>query len=679
MRKRDLGILIICAFAILWSFRGEAGGYYFTESWNQPLDTTLYSNLHYPTQSEKLPKPLITDLDGDGQNEVVYATRDCTLKVIEISPGTMGTKATPTAKAQTSLLRKVGVRSGRRPVALASGYLKSSTTQEEKQVIVVVTDGWIVMCYDHKLELLWESIPVDEVPEGYYHEEVAILIAPHPVRVGDEGIVVVGGRLVSEGGQINMEHEHATSHIGPDEKVEREGEGNHFSYFAFDGKSGGLRWKHEEGDFFSEDPHEHEGEGDADVETFMPSHSYKQHVFSQSRHLGEVDWRTYKHHVLTHLPFRWVDGFDSSFALDRFTKKTNSGREKSSGNSAQEIAWNTEAIGIPNPLGSSDPLATNQLFPKRDVDKPNVIVAKVKSGLEVVHLFTGRPLCRLLLPSLHAALSEGSYADINGDEVIDQIVASVNEPEATDVHGMRCLAVATTGLPPIEELWNGTICRLGMAFEMLMLRGLKISTQMSTTPPSFLPSTTTLGLNSIFMVSSGRITAYGPDGDSLWDVESRANWRATDYPVLTPVHIFPNDPALHLIALGTSLSLISPTGELLSTLRLRKATQHHDEAPAEGAGGDTGTGVAGGPRAGEIWSVAPPTLGDFNNDGLADVLVVGHDGLYGYAIVRGAGSVLFPGLVVVLICVMVYALVRTESTQGADARRGGVARKRALD
>ena len=28
------------------------------------------------------------------------------------------------------------------------------------------------MCYDHKLELLWESIPVDEVPDGFYHEEV---------------------------------------------------------------------------------------------------------------------------------------------------------------------------------------------------------------------------------------------------------------------------------------------------------------------------------------------------------------------------------------------------------------------------------------------------------------------------------------------------------------------------
>eukprot|EP00026_Physarum_polycephalum_P003889 Phypoly_transcript_03906.p1 GENE.Phypoly_transcript_03906~~Phypoly_transcript_03906.p1 ORF type:complete len:676 (+),score=80.54 Phypoly_transcript_03906:81-2108(+) len=675
MRKRDLGILILCAFAILWSFRGEAGGYYFTESWVQQLDTTLYSNLHFPAKSEKLPKPLITDLDGDGQNEVVFATRDCTLKVMDVSSTTMSTKSTPTVKAQSSLMRTVGVRSGRRPVGLASGYLKTSE-QESTQVIVVVTDGWIVMCYDHNLELLWESIPVDEVPEGYYHEEVAILIAPHPVRVGDEGIVVVGGRLVSEGIGGDIEHEHETSHIGPDKRVEREEEGFHFSYFAFDGKSGALRWKHEEGDFFSADPHEdEEGDRDTEVETFMPSHSFKQHVFSQVRHLGEVDWRTYKHHVLTHLPYRWIDGFDSSFALDRFTKKTNFGR--SNANTQKDVGWNTEAIGIPNPLGSSDPFATNQLVPKRDVDKPNVVVAKVKSGIEVVHLFTGRPLCRLLLPSLQAAYSSGAYADINGDEVIDQIISSVNEPSAND--RIRCLAIANTGLPPIEQLWNGTVClRYSGAMESLVA-GLKLNIQMSTTAPSFLPSTTTLGLNSIFLVSSGKINAFGPDGEYLWDVDSRANWRQNDYPVLTPIHILPNEPALHMLALGTSLSLIAPTGELLSTVRLRRPVTLHEEAPVEGAG-ETGTGIAGGPRPGEIWSVAPPTLGDFNNDGLADVIVVGHDGLYGYAIQKGAGSVLFPGLVVMLICVMVYALVKSESNAPSGAeRRAGLARKRALD
>ncbi len=55
-----------------------------------------------------------------------------------------------------------------------------------------------------------------------------------------------------------------------------------------------MRWKHEEGDFFPTDPHEKEENNDDEIEGIMPAHSFKQHVFSQVRHLGEVDWRQYK-------------------------------------------------------------------------------------------------------------------------------------------------------------------------------------------------------------------------------------------------------------------------------------------------------------------------------------------------------------------------------------------------
>jgi hypothetical protein len=33
------------------------------------------------------------------------------------------------------------------------------------------------------------------------------------------------------------------------------------------------------------------------------------------------------------------------------------------------------------------------------------------------------------------------------------------------------------------------------------------------------------GLNSIFLVSSGKMSAFGPDGETLWDLDSRSNWR----------------------------------------------------------------------------------------------------------------------------------------------------------
>ena len=50
------------------------------------------------------------------------------------------------------------------------------------------------------------------------------------------------------------------------------------------------------------------------------------------------------------------------------------------------------------------------------VFKPNVIVAHLKEGIEVIHLYTGRPVCRL-------RLGRGLYSDVNGDGIIDRIQA----------------------------------------------------------------------------------------------------------------------------------------------------------------------------------------------------------------------------------------------------------------
>lgn len=54
---------------------------------------------------------------------------------------------------------KIRIASGRRAVAMATGvidrYYKDGTPQ--KQVVVVVTSGWSVLCFDHNLKKLWET------------------------------------------------------------------------------------------------------------------------------------------------------------------------------------------------------------------------------------------------------------------------------------------------------------------------------------------------------------------------------------------------------------------------------------------------------------------------------------------------------------------------------------------
>lgn len=62
--------------------------------------------------------------------------------------------------AEVSLLPdKIRIASGRRAVAMATGVIDRNYNKKEplKQVLVVVTSGWFVMCFDHNLKKLWEA------------------------------------------------------------------------------------------------------------------------------------------------------------------------------------------------------------------------------------------------------------------------------------------------------------------------------------------------------------------------------------------------------------------------------------------------------------------------------------------------------------------------------------------
>ncbi|KAE8695874.1 hypothetical protein F3Y22_tig00110678pilonHSYRG00020 [Hibiscus syriacus] len=88
---------------------------------------------------------------------------------------------------------------------------------------------------------------------------------------------------------------------------------------------------------------------------------------------------------------------------------------------------------------------------------PNV-VGHQKEGIEAVHLASGRTVCKLHLQE------GGLHADINGDGVLDHVQAvGGNGAEQTVVSGSMevlrpCWAVATSGVPVREQLFNASIC-----------------------------------------------------------------------------------------------------------------------------------------------------------------------------------------------------------------------------
>jgi hypothetical protein len=74
----------------------------------------------------------------------------------------------------------------------------------------------------------------------------------------------------------------------------------------------------------------------------------------------------------------------------------------------------------------------------------NALVAHLKEGIEAIHLYSGRTICKLLLPPHQL------HADVNGDGVLDHVQASGGHGQETVVvPGLnepmkQCWAVATS-------------------------------------------------------------------------------------------------------------------------------------------------------------------------------------------------------------------------------------------
>jgi hypothetical protein len=289
------------------------------------------------------------DLNGDGVNEMIVASRTLAeIRVVSVPSsasrrrrrdggggaggdggGDHGDEgihdddadvfAALTTTATASLLpANTRVVAGRTPIALAAGHLTpprssgssraNSNVKTRKAVVVVVTSGWHLLCFDHNLRLLWEVALGGEFPRRARIREVAVVVSAHATYEGDVGAVIVGGRVETgtrddddEGGgggdslgdaferQLDDEDVLRTHRGGAKataremEAAEKDGsnaEGDgtgagkgrldrsrHFNYYAFEGKTGARRWKHESEDFHRD--------VDALVDRLTPQHDYR--------------------------------------------------------------------------------------------------------------------------------------------------------------------------------------------------------------------------------------------------------------------------------------------------------------------------------------------------------------------------------------------------------------------
>ena len=105
LRRRDVGVLVVSVCGIFLALQ-SSHDYNLKLSWYMEVDTSHYHNGIFPDVHERLyarpviascvrvrmrselsvwmcrPLPLVTDLDGDGLNEIVVCTRDAKLRIL---------------------------------------------------------------------------------------------------------------------------------------------------------------------------------------------------------------------------------------------------------------------------------------------------------------------------------------------------------------------------------------------------------------------------------------------------------------------------------------------------------------------------------------------------------------------------------------------------------------------
>ncbi|KAI5588491.1 hypothetical protein POPTR_005G118300v4 [Populus trichocarpa] len=675
MRKRDLAILMLSAFSIFFSLQHE-GDFSFREAWFHLTD-------EYPIkyETERLPPPIVSDLNGDGKKEILVATHDAKIQVLEphLRRVDEGFSEARLLTELSLLPDKTRVAAGRRAVAMATGVIDRRYKEGHplKQVLVVVTSGWSVMCFDHNLKKLWETNLQEDFPHNAHHREIAISISNYTLKHGDSGLVIIGGRMEMQPHiysdpfeEIGMAEKNAEQHRrSASEKEPSENSGTvnlrHFALYAFAGRTGALRWSRKNENI--------EAQSSDAASQLIPQHNYKLDVHAlNSRHPGEFECREFRESILGVMPHHWDRREDTVLQLSHFRRHKRKTSKKSNGKTTNYPFHKPEenhppgkdsAKKISNLIGEAAKYAgsTKSKKPFQYIPTitnytqlwwlPNVVVAHQKEGIEAVHLASGRTLCKLHLQE------GGLHADINGDGVLDHVQAvGGNGAEQTVISGSMevlqpCWAVATSGVPVREQLFNASICHhhsplnlfqhgdFGRNFGRTDVSSLEVAT------PILIPRGDghrhRKGSHGdvVFLTNRGEVTSYSPglhghDAVWQWQISTGATWSNLPSP-----------------------SGMMEGGMVVPTLKAFSLRARDNQQMILAAGDQEASVISpGGSIQTSVDLPAPPTHAliceDFSNDGLTDLIVVTSNGVYGFVQTRSPGALFFSTLVGCLLIVM---------------------------
>ncbi|XP_071957958.1 uncharacterized protein [Antedon mediterranea] len=541
---RDFVVLLTClAGAYLLRVRDK---FRLQPAWRMENDLAHSQNTVSFKPWEKLPYPKITDIESDGKNEIIVATRTDIprLQILKLPDiDNSSSKVLPFIHEQSSvslLNREDKNQDYKQPVLIEVGFLEpyKSMVQVRKQVVVVVLADTTVLCFDSKLRLLWKvQLNTFLDYSKYYVKEAAILVSSHELNPGDGGLVVVGYSLGDKGHVHHNPRNSQTKVTKPDLDFDKTPEDrmsdlvvenlDHFTTFYLAGKDGKEKLHHRPGDF----------ESLPEETDIFKAHHFKLGLRKVSTHLKEQSWTMYSQSIFKNLPHRWKFGSDSSIQLDRFR------------NDGGDYSDNDAKSTLPSLFGLDDLHLSGYAFggmrphsPSEHVKNPNVIVTQSNEGIGVMNLVTRWPLTSLKLPHQGAV-----YVDFNQDGNLDEVTAHFTSDQSSNDN---CLAVVKSVYNPSAGLiFNSTICQPPTFIDMLTVSGslftlysnnFKEDKQHSVLPlvvkriakrKGVLSHLRNIGLHTgnqgydaVFLLSNGKMTSYGPHGHFNWQINAPIQW-----------------------------------------------------------------------------------------------------------------------------------------------------------
>ncbi|KAL8574521.1 hypothetical protein ACOMHN_005898 [Nucella lapillus] len=414
---REVSYFCLCVI-IVYLFHAK-DSYYLVPTWRKRSEFHFFENNKFPTPDESLPSPVVTDLESDGINEVVMVTKDGRLSILALpEQQKMDDGSLPHVVVKHDVELQLGRPGNReaRVVVLETGFTTPylSMVQIRKQIIVIVTDDWHVMCFDPELTLKWEvtlPLTVDLYEDMFSIKSLGVLITSHSVQKNDAGLIIVGGNFMHKTHEtkelpVEMMDEsgNRTTVLQP---VVEEGENlTHFSTFALSATNGTVRWHHLPGDF---------GEQTHSIKSHETEHHWKLGLRKNRKHSGEAPWKLYSKEFKNYLPYMWVNNQDTKFTLGRFVKDLKYNPDHHHPPDGQEL-HTPSALSAEHMVG----YAYGGQRPHSEVEhvaNPNAIVIRGPHGIEVLSLLSGQPITRLEVVETRAI-----HFDVDKDGELENLV-----------------------------------------------------------------------------------------------------------------------------------------------------------------------------------------------------------------------------------------------------------------